>query len=78
MVTNIGLSVMAWVSALRGTIAEKMHDDERGQDLIEYAVLVGAIGVAAAVALFALQPEVFNGFRDTIQSCLKFEKDNCK
>lgn len=43
---------------------------ERGQDLVEYAVLVGAIGVAAAVALFAISPSLLDPLVSTLQNCL--------
>lgn len=50
---------------------------EEGQDLVEYAVLVGFIGIAAAVALFVLMPGAMNDMRDTIKACLTFDTTNC-
>ncbi len=50
MVNDIMLSAMAWASSLR-TIAVQRLRDERGQDLLEYAVLGGGIALALG-ALF--------------------------
>ena len=72
MVNNIVLSVMARVSNFVATAKE-----ERGQDLVEYAVLVGFIGVAAAVAFFAFMPDALTTFTDKVGACLAFDGANC-
>jgi Flp pilus assembly pilin Flp len=47
--------------------------DERGQDLMEYALLAGFIAVAFAVAAAAvLTTGFFNSMVTTIRNCLDF------
>ena len=47
-------------------------DDERGQDLVEYAVLVGAIGIVAFGVLITLGAPAFQTMHDKIASCVSF------
>lgn len=49
---NMMLEAAAWVSALTDAMAHRLKE-ERGQDLIEYAVLGGGIALVAAVAILA-------------------------
>ena len=72
MVNNIVLSVMARVSNFIASAK-----DERGQDLVEYAVLVGFIGVAAAVAFIAFMPDALDTFLTKVGGCLAFDSANC-
>ena len=78
MVSNIVLSVAAWASSLRSSIAERLKE-ESGQDIMEYAVLAGAIAIVAAGVLFAAGAGGlgFNDFRDKIKDCMSF-KAGCK
>lgn len=73
MVNDIMLSAMAWATSLR-TIAVQRLKEERGQDLLEYAVLAGAITVAAAAVLFAGGAGWLNfgTFTSKIQNCISF------
>ena len=71
MINNIILKGIAFVSNTMASLRE-----EHGQDLIEYAVLAGAIGIAAAVALFALSPNVFTDMKNSIANCVTF-KNTC-
>jgi Flp pilus assembly pilin Flp len=52
VVTNMMLEAAAWVTALTDSITQRLKD-ERGQDLLEYAVLGGAVALVAAVAIVA-------------------------
>ena len=70
MVNSIILSGMAWASSLKDAIASHLKD-EGGQDMIEYAVIVGAIAVAAAAIFFA--PIDFGAFRNKMTACINFE-----
>lgn len=77
MISNIGLSAMAWISALRGTLIEGIKSEE-GQGIIEYVVLAGAISLAAAFALVALDlGDTFQQFADTVKGCLTFDAGAC-
>jgi hypothetical protein len=51
--------------------------NERGQGLMEYAILLGAIAITAGVALYVTNAFSFVDFADTIQSCLDFEEAGC-
>jgi hypothetical protein len=68
-VTNLSIKLYGFITGLL--------QREGGQDLVEYAVLVGFIGIAAAVALFLLMPSAMNTMRDTIAACLTFDTTKC-
>ncbi len=70
--TNIVLSVTARIQNFMAVLKE-----ERGQDLMEYAILGGAIAVVAAIALFAITPGAFALMTSTIQKCVTFQ-NTCK
>jgi Flp pilus assembly pilin Flp len=65
VINNIILKGIAFVS---NTIAS--FKEEHGQDLIEYAVLAGALGLVAAVAFVALP------VKDTVDTFVK-DVGNC-
>ena len=66
MISTISTWLWTFVSSRLG---------ERGQDLVEYAVLVGAIGVAAgAVLLVAPLPAAIGDFSDTVVACVTFNQ----
>ncbi len=66
------LSVYAWVTSLGSSVHESMKD-ENGQDVIEYAVLVGAIGIALFAALVLVPlPAAFTTFGNKVANCVKF------
>ena len=72
MVNSIILSGMAWASSLKSAIASRIGD-EHGQDLLEYAILGGAIAMVAAVALYATGDWMnLNTFKSKIGDCLSF------
>jgi hypothetical protein len=52
---------------------------ERGQDLVEYAILSSAIGMVAFVAWFTFfgGGDVFAGFVGTLHACLTFDAEAC-
>ena len=73
MVNNMVLAGMAWVASIKNAIAERLTD-ENGQDVIEYAVLVGAIGIALFAALLLVPlPAAFGTFGNKIANCVKFD-----
>jgi Flp pilus assembly pilin Flp len=76
-VSNIITSVYAWAVSLRSSVVESLKP-ESGQDLIEYAVLAGAIGIALAAA-FLLLPlgNSMNAFAGKISDCITFSS-TCK
>ena len=78
MVNNIVLSGMAWVSSIKDAIAFRMKDED-GQDLIEYAVLAGGIGIALFV-VFLTAPglsDAFDTFKGKIAACVTFNSTDC-
>ena len=75
MVNSIILSGVAWASSLKDAIMSRVGD-ERGQDFVEDAVLIGAIGIAGAVALMGAGAAGwldFAPFRNKIADCLSFD-----
>jgi Flp pilus assembly pilin Flp len=63
---------MAWVASIKNAITERISE-ESGQDVIEYAVLVGAIGIALFAALLLVPlPAAFGTFGNKIANCVKF------
>ena len=70
MVNNIVLTGLSLVLSLKGAITARLSE-ERGQDLIEYAVLAGAIGVALFTALIVVGfPGAFEAFGTSIKQCI--------
>jgi hypothetical protein len=77
VVTNLSLTVMSLVLSLRDAVVEMVRDGERGQDIIEYVVVAGAISLAAAIALILIDPQVFTDFVNVVEGCLKFDQAAC-
>jgi hypothetical protein len=50
---------------------------ELGQDLVEYAVLIGGIGLAFALVVFAMNPDSFTPFAETLASCISLDMAAC-
>ncbi len=76
--SNIMLSAMAWVTNTVGYAIAKIKE-ERGQDLLEYAILIGAIALVAGGALyFFIGEDVFEEFATTITGCIEFDDDACQ
>ena len=76
MVNDIILSGMAWASSLRNAIANHMKD-EGGQDLIEYAVLAGAISLVGAAAILFWGDDITTAmetFGGQVANCLSLEE----
>lgn len=80
MVSNIVLYAAAWLTTLRSTIIESIKED-RGQGILEYAVLVGAIVIVLAGAIYAFDlADIIEGdgaFLDTIAGCFEFDDELC-
>jgi Flp pilus assembly pilin Flp len=76
VINSIVLSVAAWASSLRSSFVERLKE-ESGQDLMEYAVLAGAIAIVAGGALFAAGFN-FTPFTTKVGACISFDTTNCK
>ena len=55
MVTNLSIAAFSWLQSIAGSLSA-LARDERGQDLIEYAMLAGLIALAIIGAIV-----IFNG-----------------
>ena len=76
MVSTVVLSIAVWAVSLRSTIMESLRS-ERGQGLVEYAVLIGAIGIVFAGALYFALPDfedAVDSFVLDIQDCFYMEE----
>lgn len=71
MVNNMILGVMLWGMNLKDSLISRI-EDERGQDLVEYAVLIGTIGIVAFGVLITLGAPAFKTMHDKIASCVSF------
>jgi Flp pilus assembly pilin Flp len=69
---------MAWVSSIKDAIAFRMKDED-GQDLIEYAVLAGGIGIALFVVFLTFPglSAAFGTFKEKIAACVTFDTAGC-
>jgi hypothetical protein len=65
------VSLVAWLQVARATIARS----ERGQGIMEYSILLGAIALVAAVGLYAADFD-FSAMTSEIQDCISFD-DQC-
>lgn len=65
--TNLSIKLYGFITGL-------LHREE-GQDLVEYAVLVGFIGIAAAIAFVALGSDFLDNFVSAIGNCLDIPAD---
>jgi hypothetical protein len=72
---NIIMSVMAWTANTVGYFVTKLKE-ERGQDILEYAIMAGAIAILLGGALFiAIDENVVENFTTKVTSCLNFNED---
>lgn len=77
MINTVMLSAMAFVQNSIVFTIRKLRE-ERGQDILEYAVLVGAIALVAAAALFVLFDEnLWGEFTTRVEACLTFDMETC-
>ena len=72
--SELAIRIHAWVS----TKLASLRDDERGQDLIEYALFGGliAMGIAAAAAA-AFYSGAVNAMAQGIGECIDFDGVAC-
>lgn len=73
---SIILSGMAWATSLKDAVMHWVRE-EAGQDIVEYAVIVGGIGILAAVALIATDggawlTDAFDSAKTQIADCIQF------
>jgi hypothetical protein len=77
VINTIMLSAMAFVQNTIGYTISKLRE-ERGQDIMEYVVLIGAVAIVAAGALLVLdQDGIWEEFTGRISDCLTFDMDAC-
>jgi Flp pilus assembly pilin Flp len=63
--------VIRYAIDLARYLTSRLHRDERGQDVMEYALLAGFIGIALAVAFVALPLDEYLGnFVQAIANCV--------
>ncbi|MEX2245336.1 MAG: hypothetical protein WEC75_01500 [Dehalococcoidia bacterium] len=71
---SIVLSAVRFAPAIKDYLFSRMG--ERGQDLVEYAVLVGGIGLILAFVLFASDIDgAAQQFADQVGACVSFEQN---
>jgi hypothetical protein len=70
----MGAAVLAWCGGARGGLRRALTD-HIGQGIMEYAVLLGAIALIAALALYGADFD-FTAMVTEIQDCISFDS-NC-
>jgi len=78
VVNNIMVRAYAWAQGIRTSMIESLKQ-ESGQDVIEYAVLAGAIGIAAALAFLAGPdiPGIIGDFVTKVGGCIQLSNATC-
>ncbi|MBI5288795.1 MAG: hypothetical protein HY873_07470 [Chloroflexi bacterium] len=76
MINTVMLTAMTWVTSTVGSFIARIKE-ERGQDILEYAVLAGAIAIGAGVLLTFFGPDFWDTFGTVIEGCLTFNADEC-
>lgn len=71
------ISAYVWAQSLRSSVIESLKQED-GQDLIEYAVLAGAIGIVAAIAFIALpMGDIIGNFVNKVGACIQLDGTGC-
>jgi Flp pilus assembly pilin Flp len=77
MVDNALLWTAAWAATLGSSLRSRMSS-ERGQGIMEYGVLLGAIALIAATALYVTGGTLsFSSFKSKIQACINLASSGC-
>ena len=59
----IVLDVFARLLAVTRTLQDRREHDERGATMVEYAILVALISIAAILVIAAIGPKINNAFQ---------------
>ncbi len=51
--------------------------NERGQDMVEYALITVIVSVAIVLAVLAILPGAFTAWAETIKGCITAPKTGC-
>jgi Flp pilus assembly pilin Flp len=71
--TNISLAIYAFITSTMNRMR-----DERGQDIVEYVVLAGFIGIALAVVMIATPLSAYmSNFVVSMGNCIQFQTADC-
>ena len=63
--------ITVWVLSAKAGISSRLHD-ERGQDLMEYALITGGIAIVLIVALAVFTGQFGNLFT-SLKHCIDFD-----
>ena len=66
--------ITVWVLSAKAGISSRLHD-ERGQDLMEYALITGGIAIVLIVALVAFTGQFGNLFT-SLKHCIDFDNSS--
>lgn len=77
MINTVMLTAMTWVTSTVGSFIARIKE-ERGQDILEYAILAGAIALGAGVLLLFFDATFWDTFGTKLESCLTFDGAGCK
>ena len=54
---------------LYGRLSDLLRN-ERGQDMVEYALITGLISVAIALAVLVILPDAFESWANAVSTCI--------
>jgi len=54
-----------------------LRNDERGQDMVEYALITVIVSVAIVLAVLAILPGAFTAWANTIKACITAPSTSC-
>lgn len=72
MLNELSIRAYGAVTAVIADIKDALHNDERGQDLLEYALIGGLISVAIVIGWLLFQDAVAD-MTTAIADCIDFD-----
>ena len=72
--TNLSIRLYAMVTTAMMTVSDRIHNDERGQDLLEWVLLSGLVA-AGIIALLAVFTPFLNDMVSNIGACIDFSNN---
>ena len=71
--TNLSIALYAKVTTAIASLSDRIHNDERGQDLLEW-VLLGGVVAAGIVGILVVFTPFLNTMVTNVGHCIDFTK----
>ncbi len=69
--SDLMLNIAAWVETYRASLKEALTENESGQGMVEYGLILALVSVAAIAALVLLGPKIatlFTGVNNSLNT----------